>query len=195
MEDKKYDPMNPHLSYKPDAMTGLATGKKKKRPQEILTPKCVVEFLEDLWGTIMLDPCATRDKRSVVNAEFRRYEEDNGLEYEWTDGTYVNPPYSDLQIWMMKTCEQAQRGIRIAMLCPTRGHRVWWHAARESASVHVELKPLSFIGYNGSYPAPLSILMWNEPQNYEIKNSMRKAGLGFAKVHYLTPKVFDVTND
>jgi hypothetical protein len=167
-----------------DGMTGLATGLKTTRPQEILTPESVVKFCHLLWGEgVRLDPCASNLPESVVKAEIRYVERDDGLQQVWLDRTYVNPPYKNLKQWMQLASQEARQGYRIAMLCPVRGHRDWWHEYRDTASVEVQLKPLKFVGYDQAFPAPLCLLLWNTTEGVEA--ALAAAGLKYTKVTYL----------
>lgn len=178
---------------RPDALTGLATGQKTERPQDILTPPVIVAFLRELWGSIALDPCATLDPRSVVNAWNdcfgpRYGTGESGLEIPWIDRTYCNPPYKDLRVWLEKAVHETRMyaGLvsppRVALLGPTRGHRTWWHTARDTADVAIELKPLAFIGYPGTFPAPLSLLLWNGVTGAQAFTAAETVGLGYTKI-------------
>jgi hypothetical protein len=176
-----------------DAMTGLATGKKTERPQDILTPLVIVAFLHELWGGIALDPCATRDPRNVVDAANKVYgpwgpDFLGGLDIPWMDRTYCNPPYKDLRLWLGKAIDEIGKGVdsvgspRIALLAPTRGNRTWWHRARDTTSVVVELKPLTFVGYTSAFPAPLSLLLWNRVTVAQALTAAETVGLGCTKI-------------
>src|ERR1700759_4540239 len=177
-----------------DAMTGLATGKKTERPQDILTPQVVVDFLEALWDLpIAMDPCASRDPRSIVrtSSTVDVFEDPNnplggGLLIPWPDCTYVNPPFKHLKHWLAKAGIEAgsDNAPGIAMLAPTRGHREWWHEARDTCSVAIELHAkFTFVGYDQAFPAPLSLLLRNEPDT--VTAALDKSGLRFTKVAYL----------
>lgn len=176
-----------------DAMTGLATGKKTERPQDILTPQVIVDFLCALWGRIILDPCATKDSRNLVVADNKVYGPfgehfGGGLDIPWMDRTYCNPPYKDLRKWLEKAINEVYRcanlgaASRFALLGPTRGHRPWWHTARNTADVVVELKPLTFVGYKSAFPAPLSLLLWNGVTVAQTLTAAETVGLGYTKI-------------
>jgi hypothetical protein len=181
---------HPHaLERNQDAMTGLATGKKVVREQDILTPQVVVDFVQFLWNdAIRMDPCATEDPRNVLEHVYDRvYALGDGLSVDWADRTYVNPPYKHLKAWMKKASEEfAKTGNRIAMLAPTRGHRFWWHEYRDTCSCVLELAPLKFIGYPGVFPAPLSLLLWGDTGTPDdLARALVKSGLRTTKVTYL----------
>ena len=40
----------------------------------------------------------------------------NGLEIEWQDGTFVNPPYSEVKRWIKKAAEEHKKNKTVVML-------------------------------------------------------------------------------
>ena len=44
----------------------------------------------------------------------------NGLNEEWKDKNFVNPPYSKLKEWIIKSICEAKKGKEIIMLIPAR---------------------------------------------------------------------------
>jgi len=170
----------------PNALDGFATGKRgPERPQEILTPQVVVDFVRlVLGGPIFFDPCAAVDaagnQQGLVNAYAYTFEtnDPHGLETKWPDGTYCNPPYKHLKAWLAKAVSDASDYSRpaITVLAPTRGHRPWFREARDAARERgfvLELNPIAFLGYEQVFPAPLSLLGFNCGLTIEA----RKAGL------------------
>lgn len=55
--------------------------------------------------------------------------ENDGLKIKWPlDGlTFVNPPYSHMKEWSAKVAEEAQRGVKIALLIPVRTDTRYFH--------------------------------------------------------------------
>jgi hypothetical protein len=160
-----------------DAMQGLATGnragKGATRTQEVLTPQPIVDFVLRLWPEgISMDPCASTDPRCLVDAVVKVFKPGpntmglGGLDANWHDRTYVNPPYVDLQKWLAKACVSAlPPRSRVVMLAPVRSHRSWWRKAARFARVVVELDPVKFVGYDDAFPAPLCLMIWgSSPQ-------------------------------
>jgi hypothetical protein len=131
-----------------DAMQGLATGNREGKPdtreQTILTPQCIV------------DVCPCDAPGSLTDAVYSRRSDmgDDGLAWEWPHGTYINPPYKDLKAWMAKahTC-----GVEHIMLAPVRPHRKWWREYAEGCNRVCFLDPVTFVGYNQPFPAPLAL--------------------------------------
>lgn len=160
-----------------NAMRGLATGnregKPEKRLQEILTPQSIVNFVLRLWPEgISMDPCASTDPRSLVDAVVKVFKPGpgtmgkGGLDANWHDRTYVNPPFAELQAWLNKANASAlPPRDRVVVLAPVRSHRSWWRRAAHAARAVVELDPVAFVGYDDVFPAPLCLMVWgSSPQ-------------------------------
>lgn len=138
-----------------DAMTGLATGNRTGKPaerkQEILTPQVIVDVALKVWGEIMFDPCSCPE--SIVPSRMRVYHPaGDGLQCNWPEKTYINPPYKDLKLWLEYGATQPKEQI---WLVPVRTHRKWWREWRDSLDAYCEMNPLKFVGYTSYFPAPL----------------------------------------
>ena len=149
------------------ALTGTGA-----RPQEILTPQCVVDALKVLWPEgVALDPCWAPG--SLVQAERRCYvvgvqdgkrtkyvaqpTDEDGLALPWFERTYVNPPFEHLQEWLEKA--RAEKAREQVILAPVRTHRKWFRRAMVRSSDVIWLDAsFKFVGYEQSFPAPLCIL-------------------------------------
>ncbi len=168
-----------------NALSGLMGG--MPRPQEILTPPLVTDFVRAVFGNLIeLDPCAARDDRETVQAATRWYGPDldstDGLKTPWVDRTFANPPYGDLRKWLEKaTIEMlANPTHRIVVLCPVRSRRPWWRVARDLArryGTYVELNDLAFIGYESNFPESLCLMCFNVPVSEAI-TSVCSFGIG-----------------
>lgn len=127
-------------------MKGLATG-SEERLQDILTPKCIVDVCNKLWGEIALDPCwcvaAITNPVTVCI---------DGLKSTWLPKTYINPPYKDLKAWLAYGQTQPKEQI---WLVPVRTNRGWFREWRDDLDVYCELNPLKFLGYDNYFPVPL----------------------------------------
>ena len=68
------------------------------------TPKNIYDqFINDGF----FDPCP-------LNSNF------NGLEIEWKDRNFVNPPYSKIKDWVNKSIEEHKKGKEVILLIPAR---------------------------------------------------------------------------
>jgi len=168
------------------------------RPQEVYTPEEIRDFLVQFWGAIRLDPCAGPD--SILQPEQAYYGrqvetgrtkkngqpilawEGAGLVASWTDCTYFNPPYADLEEWLTKAVKEAADGYEIVGLVPVRPQRKWWRqAVLESACAIGWLDPVTFVGYDQSFPAPLVLVYWG-PNSHTFKFLFETFKLGGAEV-------------
>lgn len=44
----------------------------------------------------------------------------NGLEIEWRNKNFVNPPYSNIRLWVDKAIEEHKKGKEVILLIPAR---------------------------------------------------------------------------
>lgn len=51
----------------------------------------------------------------------------DGLEIEWEQNNFVNPPYSDLNKWCKKINQEAKKGKKIILLIPARTDTKYFH--------------------------------------------------------------------
>lgn len=66
------------------------------------------------------DPCPLNDKPMI-----------DGLNIEWKDRTYVNPPYSNPKAWVIKAIEEAKKGKRIVLLLKHDSSTEWYRLLHE----------------------------------------------------------------
>lgn len=50
----------------------------------------------------------------------------DGLEIEWGDYNFVNPPYSKISKWIDKSIEQNEKGKEVILLIPARTDTKWF---------------------------------------------------------------------
>ena len=80
----------------------------KKTSDHHLTPDRVYEFIWSSTGIIlkkMFDPCP-------LHANF------DGLQINWKDENYINPPYSLIEEFIIKANEEYQKGKKCYILFP-----------------------------------------------------------------------------
>ena len=138
---------------------------RKDREQTVFTPQRILDVPQRLWGRIQYDACHGHpglainkrkgkpdhvvDVESIVNAVAST--DCLGLIMSWPKYTWVNPPFNVLGAWLMMSLLQDAEHM---MLVPVRPHRKWWRKWRRDAEV-VALDPITFVGHDGSFPAPL----------------------------------------
>ena len=86
---------------------------------------------------------------------------ENGLDIDWGNSSFVNPPYSDLKNWCRKAYEQHLLGKTVVMLIPSRTDTVAWHEycmkANEIRFIRGRLK---FGDAKNSAPFPSAVVIF-----------------------------------
>lgn len=145
-----------------DALHSLWNGSLTgKREQQIYTPELLLAPIRQVWPEgIAFDPCDGPDSIvGAANVAGPGCELANGLEVEWGERTYCNPPYADLKAWLA----HAEKFNEVMVLGPVRTHRPWFRrAAFESCDAVAWLPTIKFLGYKQSFPAPLCLLYWGD---------------------------------
>lgn len=160
----------------PNALHGLATGAKNNvREQDIHTPDCVLDVVRETFGgRIVFDPCASHNRAPL--AELNAFEEDDGLSGDWPTGTFFNPPYKNLKLWLGHARSQPEH----IGLYPVRTNRDWWMNHHcHSVSAIAWLKPLKFVGFKGAFPAPL-VLVYKGPCVAMFERTVKASKLAHA---------------
>ena len=106
------------------------------------TPKWILEIFED-W----FDPCPLNDNPKV-----------NGLDIEWKDKTYVNPPYSNPLPWVEKAIEENKKGKTIVLLLRMDTSTRWFKELQESGAKFLWINGRLKFGDTGK-PAPFPSML------------------------------------
>lgn len=125
------------------------------KDQDAQTPDDVMEKIR-LWynnGNAMYDPCPPEWNDSMPS----------GLEGDWQDVNYVNPPYNNLAVWMKKCVEQANKGKKIICLIPQRGDVNWWHdwVLKHADEIHFIRQGVRFKTYKRKCPFSICIVIYH----------------------------------
>lgn len=84
----------------------------------------------------------------------------NGLEIEWKERNFVNPPYSNIKEWSKKSYEESLKGKLVVMLIPSRTDTKWWHEyIMKAKEIRFIKGRLRFQGarYNAPFPSCIVI--------------------------------------
>lgn len=88
------------------------------------TPQDFFDYLNTIYN-FTLDAAAS-DNNHKCDRYFTK--ETNGLEQEWDNSTYCNPPYGrEIGKWVKKGYEESLKGKTIVMLLPARTDTRWFH--------------------------------------------------------------------
>jgi phage N-6-adenine-methyltransferase len=92
--------------------------------------------LKDVWQTpdkitdmlqpIDLDPCAGID--TDIGRDENLTADDNGLTSEWHGRVFVNPPFSEKELWLQKSIDEKNNTEAIMVVTPdSTDTKSWWH--------------------------------------------------------------------
>jgi len=126
--------------------------------------------------TVLRDPSAFRfavdacaDNGNAKCANFLRADE--GLAVDWPSPAFVNPPFGrEIPKWIAKAHEQAQRGVTVVALVPSRTDTRWFHDfILNQAEIRFIRGRLHFDDGGGRATFPSAIVIWGhesprEPQ-------------------------------
>jgi hypothetical protein len=115
------------------------------------TPPCVLERVRRV-GPIALDPSTSPANPCGAEACYSLH----GLDLPWWGLAYVNPEYGRaLPRWAEKAVQEAQRGVEIIMLVPSRTDTRWWGHTFDACQVCAFWKGrITFVGAKAPAPFP-----------------------------------------
>lgn len=110
------------------------------------TPKTLYQwFIEKGW----FDPCPS-------NPTF------NGLEIEWKELNFVNPPYSEIDKWVDKAIEESKKQKESTLLIPARTDTMWFKKLYDHG-VLIQLLNGRLKFNDGKYVAPFPSMLVTIP--------------------------------
>jgi phage N-6-adenine-methyltransferase len=131
-----------------------------KASDEWPTPQWLVDQCAAEFGPFDTDPAAT-----VASAQAPVFFtlEDDGLGQPWKGRVWMNPPYSQVGLWMAKASTEVDTGNAELVVClvPARVDARWYRAAADVASV-VRVLPqrVKFGGCADSAPFPSAVIVF-----------------------------------
>jgi site-specific DNA-methyltransferase (adenine-specific) len=122
-----------------------------------------VHFLStnDIWST-------PKEVYQTLDAEFN-FDFDpcpigptfDGLEVEWGNSNFVNPPYSKLAAWIQKSYQEWKKGKTVVLLIPSRTDTKAWHEyIMKASSIRFIKGRLKFGDAKNSAPFPSCIVVF-----------------------------------
>ena len=131
------------------------------KTNEWATPKNVFDELNDEFNFV-LDPCATKENAKTDN--FFTIEDD-GLSQEWTDTTFMNPPYGrEIKKWVKKAFEESLKGTVVVCLIPARTDTTYWHEYifEKACEIRFVKGRIKFGDRKKGAPFPSAVVIFNE---------------------------------
>ena len=130
----------------------------KSLNQDWKTPKDFLMKLEKEFGKLF-DPCPSKNYTNGGDI--------NGLEMEWKDRNFVNPPYTSKEqnLWVKKGFEEWKKGKLVIFLIPARTDTRRFHDyLLPNAEIRFIKGRLKFSEYKNPAPFP-SMLCILKPKN------------------------------
>lgn len=112
-----------------------------------------VQSLVDMLPTA--DDATAREIRKVLKAVYREPPQ------HLPGRAYVNPPFSDLEPWMLWCAERGAAGNPTLGLWPVRPGNAWWIPACKGAEITFLSARFAFEGYKAAHPEDLVLVAWN----------------------------------
>lgn len=94
------------------------------------TPHEFMQPIYEAFGEVDIDPCAHLLSPVIAHRRILLSEGDDGLVEDWSGRlAYVNPPFSQLLIWLRRAHQQWQAGHVETVVClvPVRTDSAWFH--------------------------------------------------------------------
>lgn len=128
------------------------------------TPPEFIAAVEAAFGPVDLDPCAHELSPVAADRRILPSEGGNGLADEWSGRfAYVNPPYSELLIWLKRAHEQwrAANVETVVCLVPVRTDSAWFHETLSvDADIYLLRGRIRFLNPRGvAQPTPFSLML------------------------------------
>jgi len=72
----------------------------------------------------------------------------DGLDIKWGSSNFCNPPYDNIERWLLKGIDEWKKGKTVVFLLPVRTSRDWWHdLAMQATEIRFLRGRLKFSGY------------------------------------------------
>lgn len=106
----------------------------------------------------------------------------NGLERDWGERNFVNPPYSNIRAWLKKGISEFEKGKLSVFLITMRPNTRYWtdFVWPYVSEIRIPDGTLQFEGYVRGFPCPVCVLIF-DPARKKLK--IRKALWSGRKKH------------
>lgn len=133
------------------------------------TPRKVYEGLNEEFS-FDFDPCPLNEAANTDGAQLSLIIDSeatdpdksiDGLYCEWGKSNFVNPPYSQLGLWLKKAFEEWQKVKTVVLLIPSRTDTIAWHKyAMRATEIRFVKGRLKFGDATNSAPFPSAIIIF-----------------------------------
>lgn len=119
-----------------------------------LTPQWIIDLVGECF-----DPCPFKP-------DFNAESDVDGLRIEWPQRTFVNPPYSDVKVWVLKALREHKQGKTVIMLLKHDSSTKWYKMLHEAGAyilpiqgrLHFRNSLDSSCKMRASFPSILAVL-------------------------------------
>lgn len=128
----------------------------KSKSDDWRTPRELYTELDNEFE-FNFDPCP-------INPDF------DGLNIEWKQSNFVNPPYSDLAKWIEKSWKEWKKGKTVVMLIPSRTDTIAFHKyIYNQAKIRFLRGRVKFENGGKPQPAPFPsmVVMFINPKQHD----------------------------
>lgn len=148
----------------------------------------LIPVYQTLGRPLGLDPCS--NELSVVDAVRRIMLPDDGLRAYWgATSVFMNPPYEELGLWLLKAYLAARRyASNVIALIPVRSHRVYW--APVWAADRIAFMPaMSFGDLDAKAPFANIFVLWTARHDWYGLSVIKRFDAAFEKAgaHVIAP--------
>jgi transcriptional regulator with XRE-family HTH domain len=157
------------------------------------TPSSFLAPIYDAFGPIDLDPCGHELSPVVARRRLIPEQGADGLTDTWTGRlVYLNPPYSQLLLWLRRAHEQWRAGNveTVVGLVPVRTDSSWFHEVFSSdADIFLLKGRVSFLDTKGKkQPTPFSLMIFTLGAGPEQKRRFAALVSGFWLSRHNAPR-------
>lgn len=127
--------------------TRLGIGNKN---DDIGTPKEFYDQLNEIYH-FDFDPCPLKC------TEF------DGLEIDWKESNFVNPPYSKIGLWLRKAIKELEKGKKSVFLIPVRSQSQYWRDLIFPFASYIDFITggIRFEPYKNISPMPMCLVVFD----------------------------------
>lgn len=148
------------------------------------TPSDFLEPINEVFGSIDLDPCAHRASPVVARRRILLEEGGDGLVDDWSGRfAFVNPPFSEQLRWLRRAHDQWKRRHveMVACLVPAKTDSAWFHSVLAAdADLYFLQGRVRFLNLAGeSQPTPFSLMLATLGTNPEQRERYAALVSGF----------------
>ena len=138
--------------------------------QTVCTPKVLLDALKKRLhiASFSMDLAASADNAvtDLEEAPNSYYDEKmDALTRPWSCGgwNFCNPPFADIEPWVMKAVSESQLGAQTCMLLPASVGSNWWANFVDGCAHVLFLNGrVTFVGHTKPYPKDIAILLYTK---------------------------------